>query len=222
MRTFKKDKKGRGNLADLTLDVNIKKIGEFLNQKSEKNDMAQTQSKMLPLGTVAPSFRLKGTDKKIINFEESQGKLGYLVMFICNHCPFVKHIRSQLAKLTSEYIEKRIGVFGINSNDIVNYPEDDFSNMINEKKQQNYLFDYLLDETQNVAKAYQAACTPDFFLFNSNKKLVYRGQFDDSRPGNKIPVTGNDLKLAMDAILNRAPVSQNQKPSIGCNIKWKN
>jgi len=142
-------------------------------------------------------------------------------MFICNHCPYVKHIRKELANLTAEFQEKGIAVFGINSNDIKNYPEDSPEKMVLEKRSAHYTFPYLFDESQEVARSYQAACTPDFFLFDRSGKLVYRGQFDDSRPGNQIPVTGKDLRQAMEQVLKGLLPQSDQRPSIGCNIKWK-
>jgi thiol-disulfide isomerase/thioredoxin len=144
-----------------------------------------------------------------------------LVMFICNHCPFVKHIRPGLSVFAREYQAKGLAIVGINSNDAGEYPEDSPDQMVKEIKSAGYVFPYLYDETQSVAKAYRAACTPDFFLFDAARTLVYRGQFDDSRPGNGLPVTGKDLRAAADAALAGRPISRDQKPSIGCNIKWK-
>lgn len=176
---------------------------------------------MLPLGTEAPDFNLLDTEQNSVDLRSVKGKSPFLVMFICNHCPYVKHLRKELSQITSEFQKKGIAVFGINSNDFENYPEDSPSKMKTEKKEMNYTFPYLLDETQEVARAYQAACTPDFFLFDRSGKLVYRGQFDESRPGNGIPVTGKDLRQAMEAVLVNKTPSVDQKPSIGCNIKWK-
>jgi thiol-disulfide isomerase/thioredoxin len=144
-----------------------------------------------------------------------------LVAFICNHCPFVKHVRGGLAKLAKEYQAKGVAVVGINANDPVNYPEDSPAKMVQEVKDAGYTFPYLFDERQAVAKAYRAACTPDFYVFDRECKLVYRGQMDDSRPSNEIPVTGKDLRAALDAVLAGKAVAADQKPSIGCNIKWK-
>ena len=183
--------------------------------------MALTPSTMLALGTQAPSFNLPDTEGKAQNLNAFPEAKGYLVMFICNHCPYVIHLKKHLAELTDTYLKKGIAVFGINSNDFIQYPEDSPQKMKLEKKQFHYSFPYLMDETQEVAKAYQAACTPDFFLFDKNKKLIYRGQYDSSRPGNKVPVTGEDLKAAMEALLANSPISPDQIPSIGCNIKWK-
>ncbi len=183
--------------------------------------MAVTPSTMLPLGTQAPDFSLPDTEGRVVCRDDFKDAPGLLVIFLCNHCPYVRHVRLQLAKLTREYQQKGIAVVGINSNDVQEYPEDSPSRMREEIKSAGYTFPYLFDETQEVAKAYRAACTPDFFLFDKNKKLVYRGQMDDSRPGNNIPVTGKDLRAAMDAVLAGRSVPADQKPSIGCNIKWK-
>ena len=183
--------------------------------------MARTESKMLALGTKAPSFRLPDTEGKWVSFDEYTNQPGYLVIFMCNHCPYVVHIADVLSQVTREYSQKGIAVFGISSNDIQNYPDDSPEKMAIEKKKRAYAFPYLFDETQKVARAYDAACTPDFYLFDKNKSLVYRGQFDNSRPGNSVPVTGTDLKSALDALLSNSPISPNQKPSLGCNIKWK-
>lgn len=183
--------------------------------------MALTPSTMLALGTVAPRFALFDTEGRRYNLDDMPIQKGLLVVFMCNHCPYVKHIRAKLAEVTSAYIKKGIAVVGINSNDVENYPEDSPEKMRVEKASAKYEFPYLFDETQEVARQYQAACTPDFYLFNANKALVYRGQFDESRPGNKIPVSGADLSKAMDALLAGSPVPSDQKPSIGCNIKWK-
>lgn len=183
--------------------------------------MALTPSNMLPLGTIAPRFRLPDTDQRMVGLEDYPNARGYLVMFICNHCPYVKHIRKQLSSVTAEYVGKGIAVFAINSNDFANYPDDSPEKMRIEKKDQSYPFPYLLDESQEVAKAYDAACTPEFYLFDADRKLVYRGQFDESRPNNKIAVTGTDLKNAMNALLAGKKPDADQRPSIGCNIKWK-
>ncbi len=183
--------------------------------------MARTPSNMLPLGTLAPEFGLVDTTTgKTLGLQALKGDRGTLVMFICNHCPFVKHVNNALAKLAREYQNKGIGFIAISSNDVVNYPDDAPHLMKEVAEQEGYTFPYLYDETQEVAKAYDAACTPDFFLFDENLKLVYRGQLDDSRPGNGLPVTGKDLRNAMDALLDGKPIDKDQKPSIGCNIKW--
>jgi peroxiredoxin len=183
--------------------------------------MAVTASEMLPLGTSAPGFSLPDTEGKIVSLDDFTEAKGILVIFMCNHCPFVKHILDGLVELIKDYQRKSIAVVGINSNDVVNYPDDSPEMMAKAAKESGFSFPYLYDETQEVAKAYRAACTPDFFLFDSDKTLVYRGQMDDSRPGNGIPVTGADLTAAIDAVLEGKPVSEEQKPSIGCNIKWK-
>ena len=176
---------------------------------------------MLPLGTEAPDFELPDTNGKIVSLNDFEDKLALLVVFMCNHCPYVKHIRAGLAQLARYYLPRDVGMVGINSNDVANYPEDSPANMAKEVKAAGYIFPYLYDETQAVAKAYRAACTPDIFLFDRGRKLVYRGQFDDSRPGNGVPVTGKDLRAALDAVLAGKPTSTFQAPSIGCNIKWK-
>ena len=182
--------------------------------------MVQTLSTMLSLGTAAPDFRLPDTDGKMVSTSDYPGK-PLLVVFMCNHCPFVKHIREGLAKFARDYQSKGLAVVGINANDVATHPNDSPEKMKEEKKAAGYPFPYLFAASQAVAKAYRAACTPDFFLFDRRQKLAYRGQFDDSRPGNDIPVTGKDLRAAVDAVLADRPVSAEQKPSIGCNIKWK-
>ena len=176
---------------------------------------------MLPLGTTAPDFNLPDTNGRLISLADFKGEPALLVLFICNHCPYVKHIREGLAQLGREYLPKHAAIVAINSNDVANYPDDSPSKMKAEVKAAGYLFPYLYDESQAAAKAYRAACTPDIYLFDKNRKLVYRGQFDDSRPGNGVPVTGKDLRAALDAVLAGKPVSPNQKVSMGCNIKWK-
>ncbi|UII75135.1 thioredoxin family protein [Flagellimonas sp. HMM57] len=184
--------------------------------------MARTPSNMLPLGTKAPSFNLLDTvTDKFRSLEELKGGNGTLIMFICNHCPFVIHVSPEISKMGKEYQDKGIHFIAISSNDVVNYPQDAPHLMKLKAKEEEYSFPYLYDESQEVAKAYDAACTPDFYLFNAQSELVYRGQLDDSRPGNGIPVTGSDLRNAMDSLLNRKAISAHQKPSIGCNIKWK-
>lgn len=184
--------------------------------------MAATESKMVPLGTKAPSFKLPDTiSGKKLSLEELKSDIATVIMFICNHCPYVKHINKRLVEITNYYIEKGISFIGINSNDVINYPEDSPENMKTQAMKLGYKFPYLFDETQDVAIAYNAACTPDFFIYDKNLNLVYHGQFDDSRPGNNIPVTGQDISEALESLLNNKPVKLNQKPSIGCNIKWK-
>jgi peroxiredoxin len=182
--------------------------------------MAATESNMLPLGTPAPSFRLADLNGRMTTLEDFAGQRGLVVAFICNHCPFVKHIRSELARFAREYQPRGIAVVAINSNDVAAYPQDGPQGMAEEARSAGYTFPYLLDETQQVARAYQAACTPDLYLFDDQRKLVYRGQFDDSRPGRGTP-SGADLRAACDALVAGEPVSTQQKPSIGCNIKWK-
>jgi peroxiredoxin len=176
---------------------------------------------MLPLGTAAPDFRLPDTDGKIVSLADFKNAPALLVIFMCNHCPYVKHIRQGLAQLGRDYLSKGVGIVGINSNDATNYPADSPAKMKEEMQVAGYTFPYLYDETQAVAKAYRAACTPDIYLFDGRQKLVYRGQFDDSRPGSGVRVTGMDLRDALDAVLGGKPVAKEQIPSIGCNIKWK-
>jgi peroxiredoxin len=183
--------------------------------------MSLTPSTMLPLGTVAPSFRLPDTDGTVVTLDDFKGASAFLVIFLCNHCPYVKHVRHELAQLVKEYQAKQVAVVGISSNDATSYPDDGPAMMVKEKSQIGYTFPYLYDETQSVALAYQAACTPDFYVFDKGRKLVYRGQMDGSRPGNPVPVTGTDLKAALDAVLSGKPVGADQRPSLGCNIKWK-
>ena len=182
--------------------------------------MAVTPSTMLALGTAAPDFSLPDTEGAVVSCSDFAGK-PLLVMFICNHCPFVKHVRGKLAELCHGYQQKGIAVVGINSNDPEDYPDDSPDNMAREVITAGYTFPYLYDETQQVAKAYRAACTPDFFLFDAQHKLVYRGQMDAGRPGNDVPLTGEDLTAAVEAVLAGLPVGPDQKPSAGCNIKWK-
>ena len=184
--------------------------------------MARTESVMLALGTSAPEFALPdvvtGTQ---VTTQSDTGPKGLLVMFICRHCPFVKHLDKALAQLARDYAGKGIGIVAISSNDAKNYPDDAPESLAEQARNFGFTFPYLYDETQDAARAYDAVCTPDFFLFDGDLKLVYRGQFDDSRPGNGTPVTGSDLRGAMDALLQGRPISPEQRPSIGCNIKWK-
>lgn len=183
--------------------------------------MSNTPSNMLPLGTIAPDFELLNTvSNKKEKLQEWQGKQGTVVLFISNHCPFVIHINTEIVKMANAYHQKGIQFIAISSNDASNYPQDAPHLMKELAEKENYSFPYLYDETQQVAKAYNAACTPDIYLFDARLKLVYRGQIDSSRPGNGIPVTGIDLRSAMDSVLVGKPISANQKPSIGCNIKW--
>ncbi|MBM3319673.1 MAG: thioredoxin family protein [Candidatus Eisenbacteria bacterium] len=183
--------------------------------------MARTPSTMLPLGTVAPAFRLPDTNGNLVSLDDAKKAPGFLVIFLCNHCPFVIHVRHEIARLAAEYRAKGIAVFGINSNDAEKYADDSPERMREEAARVAYTFPYLFDETQEVAKAYRAACTPDFFLFDRDRRLVYRGQMDGARPGNDVAVTGKDLRAALDAVLRGDPVSEEQLPSLGCNIKWK-
>lgn len=180
-----------------------------------------TPSTMLELGTPLPSFRLPDVDGTPVSSGQFSGSPGLVVVFICPHCPFAKHIRSEFARFTGEYQRKGLPIVAINSNDIIAFPDDNPEGMRKEITDAGYTFPYLIDESQAVAKAFRAACTPDFFLFDSDRKLVYRGQFDDSRPSNQIPVTGADMRAAADAVLEGRTPSENQKPSVGCNIKWK-
>lgn len=182
--------------------------------------MVKTASTMLPLGTPAPGFSLRNVDGQMVSLEDFQQRPALLVIFMCNHCPFVKHIAEQLAQLGRDYQVRGAGVVAISSNEIANHPEDSPEQMIHEVEQRGYSFPYLYDEDQAVAIAYQAACTPDFFVFDSDQKLAYRGQLDSSRPDSGIPVTGEDLRAALDAVLAGEPVAEHQVPSIGCNIKW--
>jgi peroxiredoxin len=183
--------------------------------------MALTPSTMLPLGTTAPDFKLPDTNGKTVSPADFKDAPALLVIFMCNHCPYVVHIRAGLAQFARDYAPKHVVIVGINSNDVAYYPADSPAKMKEEVKSAGYIFPYLYDGTQDVAKAYHAACTPDIFLFDKSRKLVYRGQFDASRPGNGIPVTGKDLRAALDAVLAGKPVAPDQKASIGCNIKWK-
>lgn len=183
--------------------------------------MAETPSTMLPLGTKAPHFRLPDPQGKLVSSDDFKDAPALLVVFMCNHCPLVKHIRSQFAELAREYQGRGVAIVGINSNDVEISPGDRPEKMAEEIVAIGYTFPYLFDESQEVAKAYRAACTPDLYLFDRDRRLVYRGQFDDSRPGNGRPVTGADLRAALDAVLAGHAVPASQKPSIGCNIKWR-
>ena len=184
--------------------------------------MAKTPSTMLALGTEAPEFSLQDIlTGKQVSLHEKKDYVATVIMFICNHCPFVKHINPELTRLAHDYLLKNIRFIAINANDIDTYPDDSPENMKKTAEKEGYPFPYLFDETQEVAKAYQAACTPDFFVFDKQLMLVYRGQLDNSRPGNTLPLTGESIRNALDALLHNQPVSQDQRPSIGCNIKWK-
>lgn len=182
--------------------------------------MAETPSQMLPLGTTAPAFRLPDAAGVMHALDDAAGSRGYLVMFICNHCPFVRHVADELARLGKDCQAKNVAVFAINSNDVRKYPADGPAEMAAEAARRAYTFPYLLDAGQDVAKAYRAACTPDFYLFDAARSLVYRGQLDGSRPGNGVAVDGRDLRAAIDAVLSGKPVADKQIPSVGCNIKW--
>ncbi|GAA0871206.1 thioredoxin family protein [Gangjinia marincola] len=184
--------------------------------------MARTESNMIPLGTKAPAFTLLDTiTNHMVSLKDIQGEKGTVLMFICNHCPFVKHVNEEIVRLANDYRVIGFGFAAISSNDVLNYPEDHPALMYKNAQDHDFTFPYLYDETQQVAKSYDAACTPDFYVFDADLNLVYRGQLDDSRPGNGIPVTGRHLREALDNILNNRPQNSIQKPSIGCNIKWK-
>lgn len=183
--------------------------------------MALTPSNMLPLETLAPAFELKDTDGRIVDFHSFSEKPAKVVMFICNHCPYVVHLKQAIAKFADDYQSRGVAVIGINSNDADRYPADSFEQMAVDKQKFGYNFPYLYDDTQGIALAYQAACTPEFYLFNHEDRLVYRGQFDDSRPGNEISVTGKSLREAVDAVLAGERVQEPQIASVGCSIKWK-
>lgn len=184
--------------------------------------MAATPSTMLALGTPAPDFRLPDTvSGRTIGLDDVAGEHGTLVMFVCNHCPYVKHVRDELARIGDEFPPRGIGVVAISANDAGRYPQDGPEAMRAEAQAAGYAFPYLYDESQRTARAYQASCTPDFFLFGADRRLAYRGQLDASRPGNGVPVTGEDLRRAMVSLVEGRPVPMEQTPSIGCNIKWK-
>jgi peroxiredoxin len=184
--------------------------------------MSLTPSTMLPLGTRAPEFNLPDVvSGKPISLASFSGKKGLLVMFICRHCPYVQHMKEELTRLGKDYQKKDVGIVAISSNDADNYPDDAPESLKQFAKSEGFLFPFAYDATQDIAKAYTAACTPDLFLFNKERQLVYRGQLDDSRPGSGKPVTGRDLRAALDAVLADRPVSSEQRPATGCNIKWK-
>ena len=184
--------------------------------------MAKTPSSMLPLGTHAPQFSLMDViSGKKIGLHHDPKILATVIMFICNHCPYVKHVNPELTKLANDYQKKGVRFLAINANDIDHYPDDSPENMKRAAEKEAYPFPYLFDETQEVAKAYQATCTPDFFVFDTHMVLQYRGQLDDSRPGNHIELTGHSIRSALDCLLSHQPIPSPQKPSIGCNIKWK-
>ncbi len=184
--------------------------------------MALTPSTMLALGTLAPNFKLQDViSGNMVSLDDFKGKKALLVMFICRHCPYVQHVKEEIAKIGQEYKEKDIGIVAISANDINSYPQDSPESLKEMAEELGFDFSFLYDKSQEIAKAYTAACTPDFFIFDKNRKLVYRGQLDDSRPGNNLPITGKDLREAIDAVLQDKPINPNQKPSMGCNIKWK-
>jgi thiol-disulfide isomerase/thioredoxin len=184
--------------------------------------MARTESTMLSLGTLVPDFALTDVvSEQIVRREDFRGKKALLVMFICTHCPYVKHVEQELARLGTDYADKPVGIVAICSNDAATHPDDGPAGLKQQAVTMGFRFPYLYDETQEVAKAFEAACTPDLFLFNADFRLVYRGQFDSSRPGSGIPVTGKDLRAAIDAVLAGEPVQADQQASLGCNIKWK-
>ena len=183
--------------------------------------MVRTPSTMLPLGTPAPDFSLVNVDGRTVSLSDFSDAPALLVIFMCNHCPFVIHVADQLARLTSEYLARGTAIVGINSNDVASHPADSPEQMVAEAEQRGYAFPYLYDESQEIAHAYRAACTPDFFLFDADQRLVYRGQMDSSRPDSGIPVTGEDLRAALGAVLAGKKPSANQRSSLGCNIKWK-
>jgi peroxiredoxin len=183
--------------------------------------MALTPSTMLPLGTPAPDFNLPDTTGRTVALTDFAAAPALVVVFMCNHCPYVRHLTTGLAQFGRDAQARGVAMVAINSNDVANYPDDSPARMAAEARAAGYCFPYLYDATQQVAHAYRAACTPDFFLFDADRRLVYRGQFDDSRPGNGIPVTGRDLRAALDALIAGTPIAETQKPSMGCNIKWK-
>ena len=183
--------------------------------------MVKTASTMLPLGTQAPDFQLPNIDGSTVSLSDLRGTRALVVIFMCNHCPFVKHVAAELVRLNHDYASQGVQIVGISSNDIDAFPSDSPEAMKKEAADQGYTFPYLFDATQSVAKAYKAACTPDFFVFDADHKLVYRGQLDDSRPNSGKPVTGVDLRAALDQVLAGKPTSEEQRPSIGCNIKWR-
>ncbi len=194
----------------------------IVNIEIKTKVMARTPSNMMPLMTEAPPFEIQDTvSGKMMSLNQLKGEKGTVIFFICNHCPFVIHVNRELVRIARDYADKGIGFVAISSNDVENYPDDAPHLMKKVAEEQGYPFPYLYDETQEVAKAYDAACTPDIYLFDANLRLAYRGQLDSSRPGNDIPVSGVDLRNALDAVVDGREVSGIQKPSLGCNIKWK-
>jgi len=183
--------------------------------------MVMTASTMLPLGTEAPDFTLPDAEGNLVSLSDFDEARALIVVFMCNHCPFVKHVINDFVKFVQECESRGVAAVGINANDVNEFPEDRPEKMVQFARDRGITFPYLYDETQDVAKRYQAACTPDFFVFDENRRLVYRGQMDDSRPGSDVPATGADLRAALDAVLEGRPVPEEQRPSMGCNIKWK-
>ncbi len=184
--------------------------------------MARTPSNMLPIGTIAPPFELKDTvSGQFMDFQNLKSEKGTVVMFICNHCPYVIHIKEEMVNIAKEYTEKGIAFIAISSNDVQNYPDDSPEKMKEFADESGFVFPYLYDETQDVAKAYDAACTPDFYVFDGDDRCIYRGRMDGATPGNNVPVTGTDLRNALDALMAGKEVNEEQLPSMGCNIKWK-
>lgn len=212
-------------IASLPFGLGISQgVGEYKGQRSTSGviRMARTASTMLPLGTKAPDFQLPDVvSNQTISLDTFRDSPALLVMFICRHCPFVKHVQTELAQIGKDYTAKGVGIVAISANDAANYPDDAPEKLKEQATQLGFTFPFCYDESQGVAKAYTAACTPDFFLFDANQNLVYRGQLDASRPGNDKAVTGKDLRAAIEATLAHAPINPEQKPSIGCNIKWK-
>lgn len=196
--------------------------GKWKTRKDRRVEfMVKTASTMLPLGTKAPDFSLVNVDGSTVTLADFADAPALVVIFMCNHCPFVIHVAEGLAKFAADYQTRGVAIVAINSNDTSSHPEDSPERMVHEVEERGYSFPYLFDEDQSVAKAYHAACTPDFFVFDKEQSLVYRGQFDGSRPGSDIPVTGEDLRRAVDAVLAGEPVPEPHRPSLGCNIKWK-
>jgi peroxiredoxin len=197
-------------------------LNHLIHHQIKRTIMAATPSNMMPLGTQAPDFTLLNTvTGKMVTLQSLKSDIATVIMFICNHCPYVKHIEGELVKMANEYQAKGLSFIAISSNDVDNYPDDSPDKMTKIAQQAGYTFPYLYDETQEVAKAYQAACTPDFYVFDKDSKCVYRGRLDGATPKNNVPVTGEELRAALDAIVAGQPVNPEQIPSIGCNIKWK-
>ena len=207
--------------ANFVLNCDTLKIPLTWLAPQETSAMVRTASTMLSLGTSAPEFSMINVDGKMVSLADFADAPALLVIFMCNHCPYVIHVADQLAVLAHEYMARGVAVVGISSNDVASHPADSPEQMVAEAEQRGYGFPYLYDDTQEVAQAYRAACTPDFFLFDADKKLAYRGQLDASRPESGLPVTGEDLRAALDAVLSGNPPAEDQIPSLGCNIKWK-